>query len=90
MYINTVYKLEQWQIFQEKKGEKNLCQVLTVIVSKRKLCIQWRLYICNVTIQISSMKLKKNRQHWEKQHEGENKLKKNMAIKLKIPTELFK
>lgn len=37
------------------------------------------------------MKLKKNRQHWEKQHEvGEKQIEKNTAIKLKRPTELFK
>lgn len=31
MYINTVYKLEKWQIFQEKGG-KNLRQVLTAVI----------------------------------------------------------
>lgn len=38
-------------------------------IKKKNLCIRWRLYIGHVTIQIS-MKLKKDRQRWEKQHEG--------------------
>ena len=38
-------------------------------IKKKNLCIGWRLYIGHVTIQIS-MKLKKDRQRWEKQHEG--------------------
>lgn len=56
MYINTVYKLEKWQIFQEKKKRKLTSSVNSDNI-KQKNCIQWRLYIGHVTIQIS-MKLK--------------------------------
>ena len=69
MYINTVYKLEKWQIFQEKKKRKLMSSVNSDNIKKKNLCIRWRLYIGHVTIQIS-MKLKKDRQRWEKQHEG--------------------
>lgn len=56
MYINTVYKLEKRQIFQEKKKRKLTSSVNSDNI-KQKNCIQWRLYIGHVTIQIS-MKLK--------------------------------
>ena len=84
MYISTVYKLEKWQIFQEKEKKKNLCQVLTVIILKRKHCIQWRLYICNVTIQIPT-KLKKIGSTGRNSMREENKLEKIWPLNLEGP-----
>lgn len=36
MYINTVYKLEKWQIFQEKKKRKLMSSVNSDNIKKKK------------------------------------------------------
>lgn len=63
--------------------------MLTVKISKRKLCIQWRLYTCNNSKVIYEIKKKIGSTGRNSMRE-ENKLEKNMAIKLRRPTELFK
>lgn len=49
-------------------------------------CIQWRLYVCNNSNIIYEIK----KIGWGNRMEEEKKLEKNMAIKLRRPTELFK
>lgn len=58
--------------------------MLTVIILKRKLCIQWRLYICNVTIQIPT-KLKKIGSTGRNSMREENKSEKIWPLNLEGP-----